>query len=110
MFKLYMNRNRSDLETMWKTNCIFQFVFITLLLFIVNGRLFETRGFYVVLGMFFAAVYCQAYMSNYRKALGRINGWLVRKSPVSTRFARKRRIYPLPNKPAIPNRSEESDS
>ncbi|HEY9161950.1 MAG TPA: O-antigen ligase family protein [Desulfomonilia bacterium] len=54
---LYRRKSRREIERFLKVNSIGQFVSITVLLFCM-GSIMDTRTFYIILGMFFAVVYC----------------------------------------------------
>lgn len=84
--QLYRKRGRRDVERVFQTNSIGQFVFILMFLFLINGGLFESRTFYVVLGMFFAAVCCPRYIFSHDESTGRISGVLTRRE-IAGRFA-----------------------
>jgi len=88
--QLYRKRSRRDVERILQTNSIGQFVPVIIFLFIINGGLFDSRAFYVILGMFFAAVCCPLYVFSYDETTGRINGVLTRRA-IAWRCARGRR-------------------
>jgi O-antigen ligase len=54
---LYRRKSRREIESFFKVNSVGQFAFLTILLFSM-GSIMDTRTFYVILGMFFAVVYC----------------------------------------------------
>lgn len=58
MIRLYRNPKRSIVEAIFNSRSIFQFIFIVLLIFTINGGLLDNRTFFILLGMFFAAVFC----------------------------------------------------
>lgn len=73
MLCFYRKRSRCDAESVFGTNSIVQFILILLFLFVINGFLLNARTFYVVLGMFFAVVYCPRYVFSLDKNSGRIS-------------------------------------
>lgn len=73
MFHFFRKSGRSDVERVFETNSVGQFVFIVVLLFSINGGLFSSRTFYVVWGMFLAVVYFPRYVFGYDERTGRIS-------------------------------------
>jgi O-antigen ligase len=62
MFCLYANPNRRRVERSLRANGVGQFVVVTMFLFIVQGGLFDSRTFYVVWGIVFAAVHWPEFL------------------------------------------------
>ena len=86
MFQLYRRRSRRDVESVFQTNAIIQFVFIFLFLFTIAGSVLHDRTFYVVWGVFFAAVYYPRYLFHYDGGTGRISACMTRRE-ISKRLA-----------------------
>ena len=57
MAQMYRNRRRASIENAFATNTVAQFVFITLVLFVVNGNLLTSRVFFIVWGMLFGMIH-----------------------------------------------------
>ena len=91
MLQLYWKRSRRDVERIFRTNSIMQFVFALIFLFVINGGSLHDRAFYVVLGMFFAAIYCPQYVFDYDETTGRICRALTRRE-ITKRLPRARRL------------------
>ncbi len=64
MLQLYRKRSRRGVESVFQTNSISQFVAVVLFSFALGSYL-DLRTFYVILGMFFAAVYCPHLLFKY---------------------------------------------
>jgi len=90
MLQLCRRRNRRDVETLFQSNSILQFVIVLLFLFVITGGLLGNRTFYVIWGMFFAAVYCPRYVFSYEETTGTISACMTRRD-ISKRLARPRR-------------------
>lgn len=78
MVHLCIRPVRRRVETLLGTNAVCQFVLVLLLLFVVNGDLFDNRTFYVVWALFFAAVYYPRRVFGYDTDTGRLTGYLGR--------------------------------
>jgi hypothetical protein len=100
MLQLYRKRSRRDVEGVFHTNSILQFVSILFSFFLVSGDVLHVRTFYIVFGMFFTAVYYPRYVFSYDESTGKINSCMTRRE-IAKRFGRKRGLRrplePLPS-------------
>lgn len=99
MLQLYWQRNRRGVERVFQTNSISQFVAVVMFLFVV-GSFLNLRTFYVVFGMFFAAVYCPHLLFKYDSESGGPQSCMSRKDIRNARVTKR--------KPLLPQDGEES--
>ena len=89
VLQFYRKSQSRSAEAAFETNSILQLAFVTLLIFTINGGLLQTRTFYVVWGMFFAAVGCPRLAFACRMPVPKTNIHTVR-SPHSSKRLRGR--------------------
>jgi O-antigen ligase len=70
MIQLYKKSNRSNCDTLFRTNSITQFIIFTLFIFMATGGLFDSRLYYIVWGVFFAMAYYPRSLFNYDPVTG----------------------------------------
>ncbi len=75
LLSLYFKRNRRDIEGVFQTNTIVQFIAVTIPVTLI-ASIRDTRTFYVVWGMVFAAIYCSKGIFRYDKCTHQISGVL----------------------------------
>lgn len=92
MLQLYRKRSRRDVERVFQSNSVFQFVFISLLLYVISGDMLEVRTFYVVWGMFFAAVYYPRHVFSYDGTGKKLTGYMEREDIRRAFRTRKRPV------------------
>ena len=93
MLQLYWKRSRRGVERVFQTNSIFQFVAVVLFLFAV-GSFLNLRTLYVVLGMFFVAVYCPHLLFKYDSKGGAPQSCMSKKDIRNARLIRRKSLLP----------------